>query len=47
MNNTHVPRLRTIPKADPLKIPDIKDPKNYCMSCDFTYKSRECYYLLD
>lgn len=45
MNNTHVPLPGTKSKPDPLKTPDIEDPNNYCMSCDFTFKSRTIYCL--
>ncbi|KAI8067260.1 hypothetical protein BDF21DRAFT_426176 [Thamnidium elegans] len=44
-NNIHVPPLRSNskPGPDPSKIPDANDPNNYCISCNFKFKSRASY----
>lgn len=43
LNNIDVSPKRKSLKPDPSKIPDIDDPNNRFMSCDFTYKNRRSY----
>ncbi|KAG2234222.1 hypothetical protein INT48_001941 [Thamnidium elegans] len=45
LNNIHIPVIR--PRVDPnsSKTPKIDDPNNYCISCDFTFKSTGNYQI--